>query len=186
MHSPSSFVTVVLLYIVKTFHVAFSLLFSPRRSAGSKLQVVPLSSWNLVADLSMFNMANIFFQSFLLPVSRVKQYSSSLSSSVSTTLTFVLSRRWAVKWFIYLQLKHLPNAGHLSRHFSCLFAQNLHVMNSFDLGFFGRLASGTRSAAGMQSLSSFKLGTFLPSFGGQFWLSFTRCTSPRSGSRVLL
>ena len=40
MHSPSG-VTVVLLYIVKTFHVAFSLFLSQRKSAGSKLQVAP-------------------------------------------------------------------------------------------------------------------------------------------------
>lgn len=69
MDSPSG-VTVVLLYIVKTFCVAFSLLLSRRRSAGSKLQVAPLPSWNLIADLSTFNVANILFACFQVPDSR--------------------------------------------------------------------------------------------------------------------
>ena len=63
MHYPSG-VTVVLLYIIKTFRVAFSLLLSLRRLAGSKLQVAPLSSWNLIVDLSMLNVPNIFFACF--------------------------------------------------------------------------------------------------------------------------
>ena len=43
MHSPSG-VTVVLLYIVKTVRVDLSLFLSRRKSAGSKLQVAPLSN----------------------------------------------------------------------------------------------------------------------------------------------
>ena len=128
MHSPSS-VTVVLLYIVKTFRVAFRLFLSRRKSAGCKSRPCQVETLLLIYLCSRWQIS--------LHVSGVKQYSSSSSSSVSTTLTFVLSRHWAVKWFIFLQLKHLfPNAGHLSRRFSCLFQQNLHVMNSFDLGVF--------------------------------------------------